>query len=213
MLSKLKIAEDLLEIKAVRFQIEPPFQWSSGWNSPIYCDNRIILSYPAVRTRVKEAYLQVLRDQFPQAQGIVGVATGAIALAALIAEEMNLPMIYVRSKAKSHGMQNLVEGQLDPQLSYVVIEDLISTGKSSLQAVEAIRKEGATVLGAIAVFSYEFPIAKQHFQAAHCPYATLTNMKTLLSIAEQSNYLRPDELVIIQDWQREPETWVPNITS
>ncbi len=206
-MDNFKIAEDLLKIKAVRFRTQPPFTWSSGWQSPIYCDNRLILSYPDLRTNVKEAFTSLIDHHFQQANAVAGVATGAIAMAALIADTYQWPMIYIRSKAKSHGMNNLVEGELTPDLSYVVIEDLISTGGSSLQAVEAIREAGGKVAGVAAVFSYEFSVAKERFASANCPYFTLTNMDTLLSIATQSNYLPAEELSTIKKWQENPADW------
>ena len=202
-----KIAEDLLKIKAVTIQLDPPYTWSSGWQSPIYCDNRLTLSYPKVRTHITQSFVEQVRSRYPEATGIAGVATGAIALGAMVATELNLPMVYVRSKAKGHGMKKMVEGQVDPLGKYVIIEDLVSTGKSSLQAVNAMMETGATVLGTIAIFSYGFPKADEGFAATGTPYHSLTDMKTLLDKAIEIDYLRNEDLATIQNWQKDPGSW------
>ena len=185
-----KIAEDLLKIKAVSLRPETPFTWSSGWRSPIYCDNRLTLSYPEIRQAITAGFVAHIRKHYPEVQGIAGVATGAIALGALVAAELNLPMVYIRSKAKGHGMQNLVEGHLEAGNKYVVIEDLVSTGKSSVQAVKALQEGGATVMGTVAIFSYGFPQADAAFADTGTPYHSLTNLQAT-----------------IFEWQQAPESW------
>lgn len=202
-----KIAEYLLKIKAVRLSIEEPFTWSSGWKSPIYCDNRQTLSHPDIRSDITAAFVREIRERYPNLTGVAGVATGAIALGALVADALDLPLIYVRSKAKGHGMQNLVEGQVDPEGKYVVIEDLISTGKSSVQAVRAVQETGATVLGTIAIFSYGFPKATEAFAETGTSFHTLTNLKDLLQKAEEFDYLRDVEKATVFAWQKDPSTW------
>ena len=202
-----KIAEYLLKIKAVRLSITPPFTWSSGWKSPIYCDNRLTLSYPEIRGEIRRAFANRIREEYPEATGIAGVATGAIAQGVMVAEELGLPFIYVRAKAKGHGMQNLVEGKVDTKGKYVVIEDLVSTGKSSVQAVEAIQETGAIVLGTLAIFSYGFPHAISTFEKTGTTYDSLTNLRELLQKAEEINYLRPQEKDTILSWQNDPEKW------
>ncbi|MEM7372366.1 MAG: orotate phosphoribosyltransferase [Bacteroidota bacterium] len=202
-----KIAEDLLKIKAVTLQLDPPYTWSSGWRSPIYCDNRLTLSYPEVRKNITANFVEQLRRKYPDADGIVGVATGAIALGAMVATALDLPMIYIRSKPKGHGMKKLIEGHVNPQGKYVIIEDLVSTGKSSIQAVKAVQESGATVLGTIAIFSYGFPQADEKFQATGTAYHSLTNLSTLLEKATEIDYLRPEDRATILSWQQQPETW------
>ncbi|MEL6676100.1 MAG: orotate phosphoribosyltransferase [Bacteroidota bacterium] len=202
-----KIAEYLLKIKAVQLRLDPPFTWSSGWKSPIYCDNRLSLSYPEVRNFVRDSFVHQVRERYPEATAIAGVATGAIALGALVANAMDLPMVYIRSKAKGHGMAKLVEGKLDPEGKYVVIEDLVSTGKSSVKAVKALQDEGATVLGTLAIFSYGFPVAEAAFSETGTPFHSLTNLSELLQKATEINYLQPESQATIMDWQKDPELW------
>lgn len=202
-----KIAEYLLKIKAVSFRIAPPFVWSSGWKSPIYCDNRKALSYPNARNEIQQNFVDLIRDTYPEAEAIAGVATGAIAWGALVAQAMNLPMVYIRSKPKGHGMKNLIEGDLNPDLDYVVIEDLVSTGGSSIQAIEAMIEAGAKVRGTAAIFSYGFPEANQAFQSKDIPLHTLTNLESLLEKAVEFDYLQPDELETVRRWQQDPSVW------
>ncbi|WNJ19798.1 orotate phosphoribosyltransferase [Pontibacter sp. G13] len=202
-----KIAEYLLKIKAVKIDVGNPFQWSSGWKSPIYCDNRLTLSHPEIRDFIKHGFVERVKAEYPEATGIVGVATGAIALGVLVADEMGLPFIYVRSKAKGHGMQNLLEGDVDSNGKYVVIEDLVSTGCSSVKAVQAVQATGATVLGTISIFSYGFPQAKAAFEETGTQYDSLTNLKTLLEKAQEFDYLQADEQATIFDWQQDPANW------
>lgn len=202
-----KIAADLLEIKAVKLNVSTPFTWSSGWRSPIYCDNRVTLSFPAVRNVIRDAFVEQVKTLYPTANGIAGVATGAIALGVLVAETLNMPFVYVRSAAKSHGMGNMVEGDLSQATHWVVIEDLISTGGSSAKAVKALQDGGATVLGTIAIFTYGFPHAQAAFAETGTPFTTLTSFANLLPLAVQSGYLQPDQLETIGKWQADPGAW------
>lgn len=190
--------------------LEPakPFTWASGWKSPIYCDNRITLSFPEIRTAIRNSFVEKIKEYFPSIEVIAGVATGAIAQGALVAEAMKMPFAYVRSAPKKHGMENLIEGIVNPGQKVVVIEDLISTGGSSLQAVEALRKVGAEVLGMVAIFTYGFSIAEENFKAANCKLVTLTNYVELLNFALESNYIKKDELEVLQQWRKSPDTWM-----
>jgi orotate phosphoribosyltransferase len=206
-----KIAEYLLKIKAVRIAVESPFTWSSGWRSPIYCDNRLILSYPEIREEVKQAFVELVREKYPHADGIAGVATGAIAWGALVADELGLPFVYVRAKAKGHGLQNLVEGKVKPDMTLVVIEDLVSTGKSSVAAVKSLQEAGAEVLGTLSIFSYGFPQADQAFAATKTSYSPLTNLEALLEKAIEIDYLGAQEKDTIFSWQQNPAEWGPKI--
>ena len=202
-----KIAEYLLKIKAVRLNPREPFTWSSGWRSPIYCDNRMALSFPEIRNAIRDAFAQKIRQAYPQAAGIVGVATKAIAWGALVADVLNLPFAYVRASAKGHGLQNLIEGRVESGLPYIIIEDLISTGKSSAQAVEAVKETGAGVLATLAIFSYGFPQAEATFAATGTNYESLTNLSALLEKATQIAYLQGAEQETIFTWQQQPEMW------
>lgn len=202
-----KIAAYLLEIKAVRLSPAEPFTWSSGWKSPIYCDNRLVLSFPEARDYVAASFVTRIQESYPQADGIIGVATGAIAWGVLVAEKLQLPFAYVRAKAKGHGLQNLLEGKVESGKSYVVIEDLVSTGKSSAQAVRAIQESGATVLTTLSIFSYGFPQAEKTFSETGTTYQSLTNLATLLEKAEQNAYLQGQEQETIFAWQQAPDSW------
>lgn len=206
-ITALKVAEYLLQIEAVRLRPENPFTWASGLRSPIYCDNRKTLSYPKVRAYLKQAFADRIRERYPMAECIAGVATGGIAIGALIAEELNLPFIYVRSEAKKHGLGNQVEGVLNPDTKVVVIEDLISTGKSSLQAVEALRDADADVLGLIAIFSYGFNQAAEQFAQADCPFETLSGYDYLLKQATQSGKITEAQHLELADWKSNPSQW------
>jgi orotate phosphoribosyltransferase len=201
------IAEFLLKIKAVRLQPEAPFTWASGWKSPVYCDNRLTLSYPELRTMVCEALVELVRMRFPKADGVAGVATAGIPQGVLVADRMGLPFIYVRSAPKSHGLTNQVEGRVEPERRYVVIEDLVSTGGSSIKAVEALRAAGGVVEGVVSVFNYGFPHAENAFAAADCPFSELLTLDTLLRKAAEINYISPAEMEVIRDWRKDPEAW------
>ncbi|MEN9699781.1 MAG: hypothetical protein RLZZ301_979 [Bacteroidota bacterium] len=203
----LKVAEILLKTKAVRLQPNNPFTWASGWKSPIYCDNRITLSFPEVRTFIRQGYAQCILDQFGKPDIIAGVATGGIAQGALIAQELGLPFIYVRSAAKGHGMENLIEGAYEAGQKVLVIEDLISTGGSSLKAVEALRAGGLEVKGLLAIFTYGFSVADTAFEQANCPFVTLTDYSTLLDVAIKTNYVSEKDLETLREWRNSPSTW------
>src|SRR5215217_6504173 len=182
-----QVAEFLLQIKAIKLQPTNPFTWASGWKSPIYCDNRKTLSYPSIRTFIRQAYAEVILEKYGKPDVIAGVATGGIAQGALVAQELGIPFIYVRSTPKGHGMGNQIEGDFEAGQKVVVIEDLISTGGSSLQAVEALRNAGCEVKGLVAIFTYDFDVAKTNFAQAACPYETLTNYDFLMEQAEDRN--------------------------
>ncbi|MFY8020537.1 MAG: orotate phosphoribosyltransferase [Bacteroidia bacterium] len=202
-----KIAEYLLEIQAIRLQPENPFTWASGWKSPIYSDNRLALSYPEVRSFIKKEMGKFVLANFPNAEAIVGVATAGIAPGALIADEIGLPFGYVRSEAKKHGMGKQVEGNIPAGTKIVVIEDLVSTGKSSLQAVDALRAHGAEVLGMASIFTYGFEAAVKAFEAAECKYVSLCNYHVLIETAAAKGLVKEDQLALLADWRKSPETW------
>lgn len=201
------IAEFLLKIKAVRLQPDAPFTWASGWKSPVYCDNRLTLSYPELRTMVCEALVELIRMRFPKADGVAGVATAGIPQGVLVADRMQLPFIYVRSAPKSHGLTNQVEGRIEAGRRYVVVEDLISTGGSSIKAVEALRAAGGTVEGVVSVFNYGFPHADNAFESADCAFSELLTLDTLLRKAAEIDYIQPAEMEVIRDWRKNPEAW------
>ena len=201
-----ELAQKLLQIKAIKLSPKDPFTWASGIKSPIYCDNRVTLSYPEIRSFVKKA-LSELSTQLGDFDTVAGVATAGIAHGALIADHIEKPFIYVRSKAKGHGRENLIEGDFSKAKKVLVVEDLISTGGSSIQAVEALRSEGMEVVGVIALFSYEFEKAKQNFEAANCPYLTVSGYSTMLTEAKNTNYISEAEYATLQDWSTDPAGW------
>lgn len=202
-----KIAEFLLQIKAIKLQPEKPFTWASGWKSPIYCDNRIALSYPKVRTFIRQTLVNAIEETYGKPDVIAGVATAAIAQGALVAEAMGLPFVYVRASAKDHGRENLIEGEIQAGQSVVVIEDLISTGKSSLKAVEALRNAGCNVKGMISIFTYGFPLAAANFEKEDCNLISLCNYSILLEQAVESNYIKAKDLDVLSQWKENPEEW------
>ena len=202
-----KIAEQLLQIKAIKLQPEKPFTWASGWKSPIYCDNRISLSYPKVRTYIRQELVSAIEKEYGKPEVIAAVATAAIAQGALVAEAMGLPFVYVRASAKDHGRQNLIEGEIRNDQSVVVIEDLISTGQSSLRAVHALREAGFNVKGMISIFNYGFELSKQNFDDAQCPLISLCNYSELINLALESGYIKEDEVEILRQWRTAPELW------
>jgi orotate phosphoribosyltransferase len=202
-----KVAEFLLQIKAIKLQPNNPFTWASGWKSPIYCDNRITLSHPTVRTYIRQQLTQLIQEKFGAVGCIAGVATAGIPQGALVAQELGLPFIYVRSKPKEHGRGNMIEGDVLTGKRVVVIEDLISTGKSSLQAVDALREAGYDVAGLAAIFTYEFDIATDNFNEAKCPFITLSNYSALIKYAEQNHYITPDDTALLTKWRESPSTW------
>ena len=205
----LKVAEFLLQIKAIKLNITQPFEWASGWKSPIYCDNRKTLSYPNIRTFIRQSYSQAILEKFGKPDVIAGVATGGIAQGALVAQELGIPFIYVRSSAKGHGLGNQIEGVFESGQQVVVIEDLISTGGSSLKAVEALKEAGCVVKGLVAIFTYGFAVAEENFQRAECPYVTLSNYDFLIEQALNSNYIAESDLNSLREWKENPSTWTP----
>ncbi|WP_297447480.1 orotate phosphoribosyltransferase [uncultured Alistipes sp.] len=202
-----EIAQSLLQIKAIKLNPANHFTWASGWYSPIYCDNRKILSYPAVRKQVCEGFAEIVREKYPDVDIVAGVATGAIAHGVLVAEKLGKPFIYVRSSPKTHGLSNQVEGEFWPGAKVVVIEDLVSTGGSSLSAVEALRENGCEVLGMAAIFTYGFPTARENFAGADVRLDTLSDYKTMIELAAREGYVREDELLTLQEWRRDPANW------
>jgi len=200
-------AEKLLKIKAVKLQPANPFTWASGWKSPFYCDNRKTLSYPSLRNFVKIEICRLILERFGQVDAIAGVATGAIPQGALVAEELNLPFVYVRATPKDHGLENLIEGELRPGMKVVVVEDLISTGGSSLKAVEAIRRDGCEVIGMIAAFTYGFDVAIQAFKDAKVNLVTLTNYEAVVEAALRTEYIDEDDVATLQSWRKDPAHW------
>lgn len=206
------LAEKLLKISAIKLQPDNPFTWASGWNSPIYTDNRKTLSYPEVRNFIKVELTRLIMENFGDVEVVAGVATGAIAQGALVAETMGLPYIYVRSSPKDHGLENLIEGNLKPGQKVVVIEDLVSTGGSSLKAVEAIRNAGAEVVGMVAIFSYQFPVAIEAFKKVNVELLTLSNYSAMLEAALEINYIKDTDLEALKQWRKDPANWTPNTT-
>jgi len=201
------VAEKLLKIKAVKLQPNNPFIWASGWNSPIYCDNRKTLSYPQIRNYIKIELARLILELYPEVEVIAGVATGAIAQGALVADALGLPFVYIRPTPKDHGLENMIEGDLRPKQKVVVIEDLISTGGSSLKAVEAIRNDGSEVLGMLAIFTYGFPVAEQKFKKAKVKLTTLCNYDSVLAEALATNYISADDMETLQEWRKNPSQW------
>jgi orotate phosphoribosyltransferase len=202
-----KTAEYLLQIKAIKLQPSNPFTWASGWKSPIYCDNRKTLSFPEVRSFIRDAFADLIKNLYPGAEMIAGVATGAIAHGSLVADKMGLPFIYVRSGAKEHGLGNQIEGYYEKGQKVVVIEDLISTGGSSLSAVRALREAGCEVLGMVAVFTYEFKKASDGFAAEKCKLDTLSNYTSLIDTAVKSGYIGEAEVETLRKWRVDPSVW------
>ena len=193
---KKEFASKLLKVKAIKLQPNDPFTWASGWKSPFYCDNRKTLSFPELRNYVKLELVHAILEQFPEADAVAGVATGAIAQGALVADELNMPFVYVRSKPKDHGMQNLIEGQLDPKAKVVVVEDLISTGGSSLKAVEALRS-----------YTYGFPIAEKAFADANVKLVTLTDYEHVVAEALETGYIKQEDVELLHEWRKDPANW------
>lgn len=200
-------AEKLLSIRAIKLQPSNPFTWASGWKSPIYCDNRKLISYPHIRTFIKIELSRLIIENFSNVDAIAGVATGAIAPGALVADALGLPFVYIRSTPKDHGLENLIEGELKPGSKVVVVEDLVSTGSSSLKAVDAIRKDGSEVIGMVANFTYDFPIASQKFKEAKVELMTLTNYDAVLKEALRIDYIAESDLETLQEWRKSPADW------
>lgn len=203
----LKTAESLLQIKAIKLQPENPFTWASGWKSPIYCDNRLTLSFPQIRSELKVEFAKQIQELYGKPDYIAGVATGAIAIGVLVAEYLNVPFIYVRDKAKGHGRQNQIEGFLKPGSNVVVIEDLISTGGSSLKAVDVLQEVGAHVLGMMAIFTYDFPVAQENFDKANVRLNTLSDYNHLLEQASQQGTISNESVEMLKEWRKDPSVW------
>ena len=201
------LASKLLKIKAIKLQPNEPFTWASGWKSLFYCDNRKTLSYPELRTFVKLELSRLVAEKYPQAEAIAGVATGAIAQGALVADQLALPFVYVRSKPKDHGLENLIEGDLQPKSKVVVIEDLISTGSSSLKAVEAIRRADCEVVGMVASYTYGFGVAEKAFADAGVELTTLTNYEAVIHVALQQGYIKAEDISMLDEWRSNPSQW------
>ena len=201
------IANHLLQIKAIILQPSNPFAWASGWKSPIYCDNRKTLSFPKIRTHIRMKICEIVKEKYPHVNVIAGVATGGIAIGCLVAEELGLPFVYVRSSNKEHGKKNLIEGYYDSGQSVVVIEDLISSGKSSLAAVKALKKEGLNIKGLISIFTYSFDEANKNFKKQDCEKTSLCDYQTLIDEALKSNYIDNKDLDILKEWRRNPKNW------
>lgn len=202
-----QVASQLLKIEAIRLQPEKPFTWASGWKSPIYCDNRLSLSYPKVRNFIKESLTEAIKANFPKVEAIAGVATAGIPQGALIADEMELPFLYVRSKPKGHGMENMIEGKVTPGQKVVVVEDLVSTGGSSLKAVQDLKHAGFEVLGMVAIFTYGFDIAAQNFEEAGIKLICLSDYAAMLPQALEKNYIDDFALTSLVEWRENPAAW------
>ena len=204
------VAEKLLKVKAVKLQPANPFTWASGWKSPIYCDNRKTLSYPAIRNFIKIELARVISEKYENAEAIAGVATGAIAQGALVADLLGLPFVYIRATPKDHGLENLIECELKPGSKVIVLEDLVSTGGSSLKAVEAVRSFGCEVIGMVAIFTHGFPVSEQKFKDANVPLTTLSNYDAVIEEALRKDYIDDSELLTLQEWRKDPANWSPN---
>jgi orotate phosphoribosyltransferase len=203
----VEVTKKLVQINTIKIQPSNPFTWASGWKAPIYCDNRKILSYPEARTFIRDQFVKLIKEQYPDAEVIAGVATGAIAHGMLVAQELGLPFIYVRATPKSHGLENLIEGDLKVGQKVVVIEDLVSTGISSLKAAEAISNFGGEILGMMAIFTYNFPLAKENFEKAGIELTTLSRYKTLLEVALESGEIKQSQIESLNEWRRNPSEW------
>lgn len=204
---QIEVTKKLLEINTIKIQPSNPFTWASGWKSPIYCDNRKILSYPATRTFIRDKFVDVIKEKYPKVEVIAGVATGAIAIGALVADVLGLPFIYVRAKPKGHGLENLIEGDLEPRKNVVVIEDLVSTGISSLKAAEAINNFGGKVIGMVAIFTYNFPLAKENFKKAKINLTSLSRYQILIDTAVKIGEVTTDQVGTLMKWREDPASW------
>ena len=204
---KKEFASRLLNVKAIKLQPNDPFAWASGWKSPFYCDNRKTLSFPELRNFVKLELVHAVLEHFTEAEAVAGVATGAIAQGALVADALNLPFSYVRSKPKDHGLANLIEGEVTPGMKVVVVEDLISTGGSSLKAVEALRQAGCEVVGMVASYTYGFPVAEQAFAEAGVKLVTLTDYEHVVAQALETGYIAETDVEVLNEWRKDPANW------
>ena len=201
------ISDFLLEIKAIKLDNSNPFTWASGMRSPIYCDNRVTLSYPKVRTYIRQQFVKAIHDEFGKVDVIAGVATGAIALGVLVAQEMDLPFVYIRSESKKHGLENMIEGHIEAGQSVVVVEDLISTGGSSLKAVHALKAANCNVKGMVAIFTYQLNAAIENFQAEKCKLITLADYDSMIKRAVENNYIKDSDLASLVEWRKDPKKW------
>ena len=202
------VSRNLLQIKAIKFNFAEPYTWASGWKSPVYCDNRISLSDSSVRSLIRDAYVNIIQTEFPDVEVIAGVATGAIAQGALVADQLNLPFVYVREKAKDHGLKKLIEGVLKPEQKTVIIEDLVSTGGSSLKVAQELRNAEANVLGMAAIFTYEFPVAIDRFKENHCKLYTISTFSTLIHVALEDGYISKEEADKLRKWHLNPQAYI-----
>jgi orotate phosphoribosyltransferase len=207
MTNEQAVAEKLLQVKAIRLNVKEPFTWASGWKSPIYCDNRKVLSFPHVREFIKSEMCNVIFEQFPDAELLAGVATAGIAWGAMAADQLKLPYVYVRPKPKEHGLGNHIEGALEAGQKVVVVEDLISTGKSSLEVVEVLRKAGVEVIGMVSIFTYGFEVAAKAMEAAGVPYRSLTNYPTLIQLAVDKSIVDASQQEVLLKWSADPANW------
>lgn len=207
MSTQKQFAEKLMQIRALQINLQNPYTWASGWKSPVYCDNRKVLSHPYVRDFVKSELANMVLEHFPEAEVIAGVATAGIAHGVMAADLLKLPFIYVRSKPKDHGMGNQIEGELQPGQKVVVVEDLVSTGKSSLQVAEVLRSQGAEVIGMCALFTYGFPEADKAFESAGVPLRTISNYNALMEVAQEQGLVNADQAESLSDWRTGPDTW------
>jgi len=208
---ELKVAEFLLQIKAIKLQPNNPFTWASGWKSPIYCDNRVTLSHPSIRTYIRQKLTQLIQEEFGSVDLIAGVATAGIPQGVLVAQELGLPFAYVRAKAKEHGTGSLIEGEIFEGQRVVVVEDLISTGKSSIQAINALKDAGLSVAGLVSIFTYGFDIADENFKEAKCRFATLSNYNTLIQYAAENSFIAQSDVDVLNQWRRNPAEWGKNV--
>ena len=205
--SQIEVTKKLLEINTIKIQPTNPFTWASGWKSPIYCDNRKILSYPKTRTFIRDRFVDVISQKYPQAEVIAGVATGAIAMGVLVAEKMGLPFIYIRSKPKDHGLENLIEGDLMASQKVVVVEDLVSTGISSLNAAQAVTNYGAEVIGMVSIFTYNFPHARENFKKAGIELTSLSRYQVLIDTAVEIGEITKEQVDTLMNWREDPANW------
>lgn len=205
--TQIEVTKKLLEINTLKIQPSSPFTWASGWKSPIYCDNRKILSYPETRTFICDKFVELIKNKYPDAEVIAGVATGAIAHGVLVAEKLGLPFIYIRTKPKGHGLENLIEGDLKPGQKVVIVEDLVSTGVSSLKTVEAVSNFGGVIAGMVAIFTYNFPLAKENFKKANVELSTLSRYQILIDLAKETGEISNDEVESLMEWREDPANW------
>jgi orotate phosphoribosyltransferase len=203
----LKVAQELLKVKAIKLNLKKPYLWASGWKSPIYCDNRITLSYPSIRTYIRQQFVNIISEEFGDIDLIAGVATGGIAHGVLVAQDLGLPFAYVRSSPKEHGLENKIEGVVESGQSVIVIEDLISTGESSLKTVKALRDAGANVKGLVAIFTYGFDVADEKFKESDCPAFALSDYNYLVQQALSDNFVRENDLEVLKKWHQNPSGW------